>query len=112
VAFVSTNNASPGGKAKTVSRNIKRLADTTDGGLPDAWKTTNGLDPGSKVGDIDHHGRVNLREYAFKTEPHDRSVQRHPEHGFGHGGRTRHRSMNAPIETTPHRFVQVKVGLR
>jgi hypothetical protein len=53
---------------------------TQNDGVPDAWKTANGIDPNSNavingpLGDIDKDGRSNLLEYAFNTSPQTNDV--------------------------------------
>ncbi len=48
---------------------------TQNDGLPDSWKSANGIDPNSSAaingpfGDIERDGRLNLLEYAFNTNP-------------------------------------------
>ncbi len=72
VTVSSTNGSvTSGAGALTVIKPVS----TQNDGLPDSWKTANGIDPNSSapidgpLGDIEKDGRSNLLEYAFNTNP-------------------------------------------
>ncbi|MHB8473822.1 MAG: hypothetical protein ACYDC8_13460 [Gammaproteobacteria bacterium] len=52
---------------------LPQLVDTSSDGMPDAWKTANGLNPGvnNAGGDADSDGYTNLEEYLAGSNPQD-----------------------------------------
>ncbi len=72
VTVSSTNGSvTSGAGALTVIKPVS----TQNDGLPDSWKSANGIDPNSSaaingpLGDIEKDGSSNLLEYAFNTNP-------------------------------------------
>ena len=56
------------------SQNTIPNPDTDNDGMPDAWETAHGLNPGSPADaslDSDHDGMTNLQEYLAGTDPQD-----------------------------------------